>query len=750
MTCRHHLFSRKAKTILAEIITMRICYLKDGVKSMRLRNLRNLLLALAILVSMVYLTSYTYAADVEYTYNSVNRLMKTVYSDGTRITTIEYEYDDVGNMTKFTSISVTDTDNDGLPDYLENMGCTDPFDADSDDDGLLDGDEDADHDGVVADDETDPCDVDTDQDGIQDGTELAYTSDDIGPDTDTSVFQPDIDPTTTTDPLDDDTDDDGLLDGEEDANHNGKVDAGETDPCHSYLPIGLGQTTIDHNWKTVSLSNTHQDAIFILGPPTYHGTDPGVVRLQNVTNNSFDVRFQEWLYKDGSHTQENIPYLVISGDRYQMPDGSIWEAGTFSLSGTGIWTAHAFTSAFSSTPALFLTAQTYNGSDPITVRARNVTNTGFEAALFEEENKMDGHVTEEVGYLAVYSPQLSGTVNINGTDVPYLLQAQSVDHRFVPVLSSDIKLEEEQSKDSEVDHINETISILALGDKIFTQDISTNGGDTMAIRRLAPEYGAAMEWGTVDGVDHNWIQIPLAKEYLNPVVVAKPVSSLGGDPGVIRIRNVSHNSFELRYNEWLYKDGSHTQERVFYMVVEAGKRSVAGLTVEARKLNTSKLLADGWEPITFSASFSQTPNIFTSVQTCNGGDPVTTRLSDCTIAGFDLTMDEEEAKNDGHTTETISWIAIEKGTGKTNDNRSVVVLSDSTSHIPTQIDFGQSMARRFPVVVSDMITTYGADPGFLRYQNLGPGSIDLFIQEEASADAEMNHTTENVSLFVAE
>ena len=187
------------------------------------------------------------------------------------------------------------------------------------------------------------------------------------------------------------------------------------------------------------------------------------------------------------------------------------------------------------------------------------------------------------------------------------------------------------------------------------------------------------------------------------------------------------------------------------MVAEAGERSVAGLTVEAGELNSSKLLADGWESINFSASFGQTPpSVFTSVQTYNGANPVITRLSNCTLAGFYLTMDEEEAKNDGHTTETIGWIAIKNGTGNTNDNRSVVVLSGSTSHIPTLINFGQSMARRFPVVISDMVSTYGGDPGFLRYQDLGPSSIHLFIQEEASLDTEMNHTTEKVSVFVAE
>jgi hypothetical protein len=62
--------------------------------------------------------------------------------------------------------------------------------------------------------ETDPCDLDTDGDGIQDDTELGYTLSDVNPDTDPSIFQPDLDPSTTTDPLDDDPDNDGLPDGE--------------------------------------------------------------------------------------------------------------------------------------------------------------------------------------------------------------------------------------------------------------------------------------------------------------------------------------------------------------------------------------------------------------------------------------------------------------------------------------------------------------------------------------------------------
>jgi Cys-rich repeat protein len=117
---------------------------------------------------------------------------------------------------------------------------TNPLDDDSDDDGLLDGTEDANGNGRVdgtiggtgdaGSGETDPNDADTDGDGIQDGTESGLTAPE-GDDTDSTVFVPDADPESTTDPRDTDSDDGSLSDGAEDGNHNGAVDVGETDPA---------------------------------------------------------------------------------------------------------------------------------------------------------------------------------------------------------------------------------------------------------------------------------------------------------------------------------------------------------------------------------------------------------------------------------------------------------------------------------------------------------------------------------------
>jgi len=131
---------------------------------------------------------------------------------------------------------ITDTDNDGLSDFIEEGSCMDAADADSDDDGIIDGHEDANHNGLLDAGETDPCNIDTDGDGIQDGTEFGYTASDITEDTDNDIFQPDLDPATTTDPLAADSDDDGLSDGEEDTNLNGRTDAGESDPNICNLP----------------------------------------------------------------------------------------------------------------------------------------------------------------------------------------------------------------------------------------------------------------------------------------------------------------------------------------------------------------------------------------------------------------------------------------------------------------------------------------------------------------------------------
>ncbi|MBZ4331842.1 Ig-like domain-containing protein [Corallococcus sp. AS-1-12] len=109
-----------------------------------------------------------------------------------------------------------DSDGDGIPDGIDGLvdtdgdGLIDALDTDSDNDGLSDGEEDVNHDGITQPTETDRRKADTDGDGLSDGIEVRGQN--------------------PTDPLASDTDGDGLSDGEEDTNANGIRDANEADP----------------------------------------------------------------------------------------------------------------------------------------------------------------------------------------------------------------------------------------------------------------------------------------------------------------------------------------------------------------------------------------------------------------------------------------------------------------------------------------------------------------------------------------
>ena len=138
---------------------------------------------------------------------------------------------------------LADTDNDGLPNLIEKEIGSDPYDPDTDGDGLLDGyealtlgtdptksdtddngvldcDEDFDEDGLSNGQEyelgTEPYNDDTDGDGLKDGEEIyTYGTDPLKVDTDDDGLDDGDEIYFETDPLNPDTDGNGILDGDE-------------------------------------------------------------------------------------------------------------------------------------------------------------------------------------------------------------------------------------------------------------------------------------------------------------------------------------------------------------------------------------------------------------------------------------------------------------------------------------------------------------------------------------------------------
>ena len=143
-----------------------------------------------------------------------------------------------------------------------------------------------------------------------------------------------------------------------------------------------------------------------------------------------------------------------------------------------------------------------------------------------------------------------------------------------------------------------------------------------------------------------------------------PASFNGGHPTTIRVRNVTENSFEFQMEEWDYLDGAHTTETIGYLVMEAGVYQLQdGTRVEVGAVDVNH----NFTSVAFSQSFDTTPIVLTQIMTVNEGSAVVTRQRNASTTGFEVKVQEEEANDGAHASETIGYIAIEPTVGTTGE-----------------------------------------------------------------------------------
>ncbi len=253
-----------------------------------------------------------------------------------------------------------------------------------------------------------------------------------------------------------------------------------------------------------------------------------------------------------------------------------------------------------------------------------------------------------------------------------------------------------------------------------------------------------LETGEVE-INHNWEFVLFNKTYVNPVVVAKPISLKGGHPAVIRINNVTLSGFEIRIQEWDYLDGNHARETVSYMVMESGRYVLPnGINVEAGTFESNRKK----KIVNFNGAFNQIPVVVSGVTTENQPNAVTGRLSNISLNAFDIVLQEQEADKRGHyTDETISFIAWEPSSGTVNG---VDYIVDSTfnevTHELYHIPFYPAFLNT-PVFVADMQTKNRGETANIRWENKNADGIEVLIHEEQSRDTEVRHASEVIGFM---
>ena len=304
-----------------------------------------------------------------------------------------------------------------------------------------------------------------------------------------------------------DTDGDGFLDGEEVA---GGFDPNNTeskpDPRTTGLPIEFGEAAVDHQWKTVTLNRSFDEPVVIAGAISYAQKDPAVIRVRNVNHNSFEVRVQEWDYLDGQHATEQVNYIVVESGTHDLADGARVEAGRFNANAVSSFAAIEFGQAFNTVPVVLTTINSVNEGDAVVMRLKNITTTGFDYRIQEQESNAKQHAPETAGYIA-WEPSAG---SMDGFMFEIGRTSNSVTHQFqsmpfdVPFMSPpvflagmqttdgsdtaavrwqskqatgvEVKVEEEQSRDTETKHTTEAIGYMVFEAENQTKD-DTNPTD---------------------------------------------------------------------------------------------------------------------------------------------------------------------------------------------------------------------------------------------------------------------------------
>ena len=255
--------------------------------------------------------------------------------------------------------------------------------------------------------------------------------------------------------------------------------------------------------------------------------------------------------------------------------------------------------------------------------------------------------------------------------------------------------------------------------------------------------GPTFEVGTASTSEstETWDSINLQNTYTNPVVVIAPLSHVGGQEALVRVRNLDSDSFEYRIQEPSCKDTFHYVETVGYIVMESGAFSFPdGTLVEAHRYDSSNTVST-FDTVNFQYTYLSAPTVLTQVMTHNDSDFVKTKVRNVDTDSAEVSMEEGQQYDNNHSSETIGVIVLENATGTINSvdyefGKTANTVTDSTHNISFTQNFSST-----PVFIAWIETYDDTDTSHLRRTTLNSSTATVFIEEDCT---ENGHGTEVV------
>lgn len=233
---------------------------------------------------------------------------------------------------------------------------------------------------------------------------------------------------------------------------------------------------------------------------TGNGADMYSIRVTETTDTYFEFLIEEWEYLDGPHPAvETVNWIAINSGTHRLEDGRFVEAGTTSANetNTAVTYSSEFQAEIDSNPIVLTSVMSNNDDITVDSDPLNITTSGFNVRLQEEEaqNPANTHAFETVGWIAFESGGDADTAGLaqTGGGLDEGNDVYTFDTAFTgtPIVVADtqtinggdtarvelvatgsttvtLNLQEEQSNDSEIAHIDETVGFVAFDAGLIT------------------------------------------------------------------------------------------------------------------------------------------------------------------------------------------------------------------------------------------------------------------------------------------
>ncbi len=525
--------------------------------------------------------------------------------------------------------------------------------------------------------------------------------------------------------------------------------------------------------ETLSFGETLSNAVVLAEVTSLNEASAVTTRIRNVTEQGFQTQITEE-EAGGAHVDETVSWIAI-----ETGQNAIFEAFITPDEVNETASRYDFNANFVIAPVVLADMQSTDGADTSTTRLAAVDATGV-SLFVEEEQSQDteiGHTDETLGVVAlkgglifVNDPPNTAPVAQNDTATVTEDVALSLD-----VLANDVDADGDVLSLSGIEGqpvtIGETVT-LASGarvkwdtDQTLTYD--QNGAfDALSTGQTATDQfvysvtdadgaiSSASVTVTINGLDEplltdaigqggvasvgqtgpdQWHSVAFDTQIENAVVVLGPVTSNDAQELTTRVRNVTDNGFEFQIDEWDYLDGVHGVEDIGWLAIAEGSHTLnSGQTIVA----STASVGVGFAAVAFGETLDDAI-VFAETTTVNDAAALATRIRSVTDQGFEVQIEEEEAGG-AHVAETVSWIAIETGG---SGGLEAVRTGDQLDERADSFVFTQPFTDT-PVFIADMQTTDGVDTATLRLSEIDANGVSMFVQEERSADTEVDHTNE--------